>query len=671
MQSLGSVTAANLTAQGRRIVPKFEAYIGSAWVNLTTYLVKDSLSVSPSGAGRTTEVICGSWSAEFWNTDGEFNPFHTTSAYTSYFRIGRLVRISLGIEVAGVTTYWQVLNGYMDAPKFTGQTVQVSGTDYLKALADTALHEPYLNWGTHQHFTSVATGGTGTELYDEADACEIGAGEADSVASWSVGGGSTPATVESVAGYSSTFAMLLTRGETSSTAQYAHDSNIVTLAAGQTYILSFKGLVTAGTNYARVAAYETVGGSPKFLAQRMVTAFTDETEYSFQFTATTSSALQLRVMIDTPAAAAGDAVRIDQVSVKTYDPTTWYKYQMAADCRGVYAVTVAGEFVAHGDEDVLRRQTGAAESTGGGWHYDVSSNTMCFSETMQITAGLDVIAYYYQTQTPEDVIADLLVAGHLYSTRALAKAAMDYEATGIALERVYFDAGTSALEAARMLCERANYRFWVTGPGVFSFRPGDALGATADFTFSSIAQLGKGTALTQDLETVANRVTIEGEEKTILPATADKPSKWSGESEDATSIDLYLERTRAISNRLFQDQDSVDDMCDELVAEFKDPKWYVEVAVPFCATPFEIGDSVTLQVPLTPQTSVEKKAVIRAMEISVAETRLNCEVDPDYSSPDVPKTPDIGAVEYQGGGEEPPPPVTGTPDIGAVEYQGD
>jgi hypothetical protein len=75
-------------------------------------------------------------------------------------------------------------------------------------------------------------------------------------------------------------------------------------------------------------------------------------------------------------------------------------------------------------------------------------------------------------------------------------------------------------------------------------------------------------------------------------------SRLTGSASDATSIATYLEHTESIRNHLFQDQASLDAMCATLLAERKDPKWFVTLDVGRCVAPLEVGDTVQWRVTL-------------------------------------------------------------------------
>ncbi|GAI73147.1 unnamed protein product, partial [marine sediment metagenome] len=112
-----------------------------------------------------------------------------------------------------------------------------------------------------------------------------------------------------------------------------------------------------------------------------------------------------------------------------------------------------------------------------------------------------------------------------------------------------------------------------------------------------------------------------------------KPSEFEGEKSDPDSITLYGERTLTINNHLFQDQDSILNeagdagMCVTLLAEYKDPKWYSTLKIPFNPVPLELGNTISwkerLDSTLDP---ITQKGIIRDIKISNFDTTYKCQL---------------------------------------------
>jgi len=134
----------------------------------------------------------------------------------------------------------------------------------------------------------------------------------------------------------------------------------------------------------------------------------------------------------------------------------------------------------------------------------------------------------------------------------------------------------------------------------------------------------------QDKGEIKNRIVIEGE-KQAEPVSKEEtiPSELKGEVHDDTSIDEYGERTLTIKNHLFQDQDSITHaetgMCAILLAEYKDPKWYTDLEIPFNPVPLEMGDVIGWKERLSPTLEITRRGLIRDIKINKFTTTYKCE----------------------------------------------
>jgi hypothetical protein len=515
-----------------------------------------------------------------------------------------------------------------------------------------------IHWGRRAVFDSLATGGGGVELYDEADACEIGAGEVNGVGTWAVGpsGGS----LASVGSTESNWAIRFTRDQPGMMEQGMEDSNVCAVVAGTKYYISLKGKISAGTNYATlivsdgsgVLGYVNIGYDDSG----------DWTDYAVIVMAGATGALSLRLRTQGKYAIATDAVDLDEISVRAYDPDTWADYQLPDSCNGPWLVTLDGVPLGQGDqEDDL------------GWHYNESTHVLHLSEGMTVPNGVaNLWVYYYTDQVPENVQADILVWAGYYATRAAALADMDYTATGVIIPRVWFDVSSgpnsavssfAAIQAVTKLCERVNYRFWFDYDGRPCFLPAPVAYAV-DFAFPEPGDL-RSLSEYQDEGMVRNRIVIEGSQRVMFQVSKDDKAsdRYKGEDSDPASILVYLEKTYSINNHLFQDQVSLDAMCVTLLSEGKDPKWYADLTLFANPIPLELGDVVEWPAELEPTPAadvdsgnlvVSMMGIIRDIKINNAEANYKVEIV-DYlgsgSSGDEPSgeeiIPDIGAFEYQ------------------------
>ena len=585
MQDFSPLVASDFLAKVKRPRYKFEIYVGAAWVNLCdlngVYYLK-TISVNPSGAGATADVIAGTWSAEIANPGGIFHPLHPTSDYADYFRIGREVRISIGGNLGGADRYYQRLVGYMDAPKFNhkSRSVSLSGCDYSKQLADTALRSPDNFWGESQTLSSVATTAvTGSEQYTHLDALCIPS-DTDDMPDWTTdhatvvsvedaGGGSTYlGSFSKTAGYDSIFAY--------------HSDAALAVTVGSIYRVSFNyHIVTGSANAtAEIIVYDAAANQMGTSGPLTATIWTAKT---FYFTASSSCNAGVKLIL-TDAGAATE-IWVDLLSFKKVTSFSNTRYVLNAACNGVYYVTLDGVPLWYGGKER-------------GWFWDEANNLFYFGDDAMLESGTNnLVVYYFTTQDIMDVLGDVLSSSGLYADRAAALAALDYTDPAISLDKVWFEPGTPRLAATKQICERANYRFWFAYDGTPTFKPASVAGTPA-FAFPSFGDLS---ALDdkQDLGQIRNRIVIEGIERGAFSTAKDKQtSRFTGTASDQPSIDDYLEHTETIQNHLFQDQATIDAMCATLLAERKDPKWYATLNVPN-PVPLEVGDTISWFVELS------------------------------------------------------------------------
>ena len=580
----------------QQILYKFEVWFGGAWVDVTSLSSTNylkSMSIKLGGAGMSPDPIAGTWSATIANDSGIFHPVHPTSAYKTLFQIGRKVRISVGRMHNGVPYYWPRLIGYMDAPRYShgSRTVSLSGCDYSKSLTDTVLRHPGNYFGALATFDSVSSSGvTGAELYDLADAFAVTAIETNSIAAgWTSGESNVVVSSATDSGGGSLYVGKIIRGAATGAA-YVHAADIGTVTAGTIYQISFDSKYAVGTSYCTAQLFQTVDGYLRALGAKKTLSFYGYEETLFQFTAIKTGALEIRFSFS-PTSVENDELRVDALTVKKHDPT-WFRYELPmTNNNGPYFVTLDGVPCCSGaDSDPGQAIVPIS------WHYDENLRYFYFDQSCTINDGTaNLLIYYYTDQTPEGVIASLLATAGLYATATAALAAMDYTATGIVLRRVFFEAGASALDAVRVVCERCNYRFWFDAGGVPHFKPAPVVGDIA-FDFEKFGDL-RDLSDFNDLNEIKNRVTIEGAEQDIFNVNAQRTSsRLKGEAADATSIAAYLEKTSAITNQLFEDQDSIDAMCAVLLAAAKDPKLYAELQLFANAVPLEVGDTIRWRV---------------------------------------------------------------------------
>jgi len=335
--------------------------------------------------------------------------------------------------------------------------------------------------------------------------------------------------------------------------------------------------------------------------------------------------------------APADEWYLDLFTIRTYVPPEERYYELqepVAPCNGIYRVLIdegegAGfEDVWQGEEDVGYYYT--EEEEFGPDPPAHPPKIVWFDKNRIVPSGTaNLKIQYFRTVSLENMIADILVTAGLYVDRAAAIDAMDdypgYAAPAIDIDQVWFKVGEPALGAIRMICERANYRFFFTWEGKPAFIPAPAGAVVFEFTAQShIASVRNY----QDRDEIWNRIIIEGS-KRADPVNLEEArgSQFIGEAADdgvGDSIDTYGERTKTIKNHLFQNQADLNAMCATLLAEYKDPKWYADIEVPFNPVPLELGDKITWKERLSPTVEITQTGIIRDIKISTFTTTYKC-----------------------------------------------
>lgn len=609
MQSIAPLTTDQLLARGKEPLLKVEIYVGAAWINLCDLDGKDYVedySISLGGASMTPNPIGGKLSVVLLNKNSIFHPKHPTSPYKDYIKTGRKIRISIGAKYGGTDYYWQRVIGFMDEPRFDMPTfkVNISGADYMKFLQDTELRSPDNYWGAYQTFDSIASDGVkGNELYNEADAMDI-TGEQNNVANWTP----TSCTFVSFAdgGGGSTY---VGKAVLTGIGAYIKNVNIFAPETGKEYFFKLKYIRVSGNETMTISVIQYIGGEYKYLRKVTGLEATDWTEETLYFTAQGTEPIQIYFEFNNVGSA---EFRFDQFSNFELIPYWERYYELPAACKGPFRVVLDDEDVWQGEEDE-------------GWYYEESTRRVFFDINKTVAAGtnnLDI--YYFTTESPENAVARLLFKAGLYASEAVALADMEYTATGVSIDRIWFKAGSKCLNAIKKLCERCDYRFHFKYDGTPVFKPKPTPETTA-FTFTDQKHITSANPF-QDRSEIKNRIVIEGM-KQAEPVGKDEtmPPELRGEDYDQDSIDEYGERTLTIKNHLFQDQASIDAMVASLLAERKDPQWYAKVEIPFNPVPLEMGDKMGWKERLSPTLEITETGVIRDIKIATFNTIYVCE----------------------------------------------
>lgn len=634
MQAISPPTPAQLLAPGQQPLMKVEIYVAAAWVNLCDLggenYVKD-VSISLGGASMTPNPVGGSWSVEIANENGIFHPQHPTSAYKTYLQTERLTRISIGATYGGVDYYWQRIIGHMNVPEFNAPdySVHISGGDYMKRLQEMEIRFPDNYWGASELFNSIASDGTGgANTYNEADVMTIVPNEVNDIPVVWVKVNCTFVSVADPRTGSAGNWSGKADGAAASTLASLKNLNVSAGAVGNSYQVKFWHRIVGGTGIMPVWIYIVQDAGTCF--KQMYLPTDTWTEEVFEFTARDNSNIQMWFTFPPKTA----DLRLDDISIDGYKYYYERYYDIAdANEKGPYRVTLDTGGGA-GFEDVWQ-----AEEDEGWWYEDATGHVF-FDINKTVVARANNLRIYYFLATPiEEVLADLLYAagvpdtnGDQYANAAAVLAAIEaapgYIDPAIDIDKTWFEAGTTCLDAVKKICERCDYRFYFEYDGTPVFRPAPGA-AAADFTLTDPKHV-ETVKTYQDQDEIKNRIVIKGLRQTShINMDETVSSQYKGELADdggGGSIELYGERTLTMENHLFQNQADLDQMCIDLLAEYKDPKWYADLVIPFNPVPLELGDNIKWEERLSPILDItpSPEGIIRDVKIDNYRTTYKC-----------------------------------------------
>jgi len=230
------------------------------------------------------------------------------------------------------------------------------------------------------------------------------------------------------------------------------------------------------------------------IGQKEELCSTDYVEESVRFTTQGTEAVQ--IWLEFYGGPIGSEFRVDQFSIFKFIPYWERYYELPAASKGPYRVLLDGVDVWQGEVDE-------------GWYYEEATRRVVFDINKTVAVGVDnLVIHYFTAEAPENVVADILVKVNLYADRATALAAMDYTATGITIDKNWFEVGSTRLNAIKMICERCDYRFHFEYDGTPVFKPKPAPGSTA-FTFTDQKHIASARNY-QNRDEIKNRIVIEG-----------------------------------------------------------------------------------------------------------------------------------------------------------------
>ncbi|MBA7573375.1 hypothetical protein ES708_15171 [subsurface metagenome] len=184
-------------------------------------------------------------------------------------------------------------------------------------------------------------------------------------------------------------------------------------------------------------------------------------------------------------------------------------------CKGIYiayADSISPYDGSHLTEIYRDTDFGYLESTGGG---EFSFLTAAIPDYTGTNNNLWV--YYYQAQSIENIVGDILYYADIFaSTGARDAWVTDTDhvtPTGKEIDRVWFNTGTSAFEAIRLLAEVAQYRFYFDYEGEPVFKPKASIGESVNtFSIDCISKQD----ISEDIDEIYNHIIVIGESRETL-----------------------------------------------------------------------------------------------------------------------------------------------------------
>jgi len=171
MQSISPLTLADFKNKSNIVIGKAEIDSDGAGTYVALPDVID-FSITTNIENQVGRLCSYSFSITVLNTNDQFYPYNTTSAYYGYLKQGRRIKLYAGIKVSGTEYYYQWLIGRIDdynLSKQAGNNICViTGRDFMRVITDYKLYSPNTYWGTTQTFNTVA----GTVRYNMNAACK-------------------------------------------------------------------------------------------------------------------------------------------------------------------------------------------------------------------------------------------------------------------------------------------------------------------------------------------------------------------------------------------------------------------------------------------------------------------------------------------------------------------
>lgn len=193
----------------------------------------------------------------------------------------------------------------------------------------------------------------------------------------------------------------------------------------------------------------------------------------------------------------------------TYDSQD--EYPMPSNCTGVHRAFLDSKDPYDG--------TNLKEiNENSGWTYDWTTNIFLLLRSIipYYYGTNNLVIYYFESQVPEETVADILIESGALSEyeRASWLANSNYVTpTGKTIDRVWFFKGTTCLEALRLIAEAVQYRFYFDQDGNPIFKPPPTSSVSVKLVTIDDITVNKRDELVDE---VKNHIIVKGEERKKL-----------------------------------------------------------------------------------------------------------------------------------------------------------
>ena len=198
-----------------------------------------------------------------------------------------------------------------------------------------------------------------------------------------------------------------------------------------------------------------------------------------------------------------------QVFFDTHDSED--EYSMPINCTGVHRVFLDSKSPYDGSN--LKEI-----KLNSGWTYDWTTNILLLLRNIipYYEGTNNLVAYYFKAQVPEEVITDILVeSGFLREDERVGWLANTNYVTPTSetIDRVWFNKGTTCLEATRLVAEAVQFRFYPDQDGNPIFKPPPVAGVAVKLVTIDNITIDNRNELVDE---VKNHIIVTGEERKKL-----------------------------------------------------------------------------------------------------------------------------------------------------------